>query len=57
MKYKLICTHNPQDFYNGNEPYELAKVYVTEALEKDVKNELYHGYKVIVTEAVQDGGD
>ena len=49
MKYTVVCTHNPQDFYNGEEPEELAKSYLTYDLEKDVSNELDNGYKVIVS--------
>ena len=51
MKYTVVCTHNPQDFYNGEEPAELAKSYLTYNLEKDVSNELDNGYKVIVSKA------
>ena len=49
MKYTVVFTHNPQDFYNGEEPAELAKSYLTYDLEKDVSNELDNGYKVIVS--------
>ena len=45
-EYKITCTHNPQEFYNGEEPAELAKSYLTYDLEKDVSN---NGYKVIVS--------
>ena len=48
-KYRITCTHNPQDFYNGEEPAELSKSYITSDLEKDVSNELDDGYKVIVS--------
>ena len=48
-EYKITCTHNPQDFYNGEEPAELAKSYLTYDLEKNVSNELDNGYKVIVS--------
>ena len=57
MKYKLICTHSPQDFFSGNEPYELVRVYETEMLEKMVSKELSKGYQVIVTEVVQRGDE
>ena len=33
MKYTVVFTHNPQDFYNGEEPAELSKSYVTANLE------------------------
>lgn len=48
-QFIITCTHNPQDFYNGEEPAELAKSYLTYDLEKDVSNELDNGYKVIVS--------
>ena len=50
-EYKITCTHNPQDFYNGEEPAELSKSYVTANLEDDVSKELESGYQVIVTKA------
>ena len=50
-EYKITCTHNPQDFYNGEEPAKLAKSYVTTNLEDDVSKELENGYQVIVTKA------
>ena len=50
-EYKITCTHNPQDFYNGEEPSELSKSYVTDHLEDDVSKELESGYQVIVTKA------
>ena len=50
-EYKITCTHNPQDFYNGEEPSELSKSYVTAHLEDDVSKELENGYQVIVTKA------
>ena len=51
MKYTVVFTHNPQDFYNGEEPAELSKSYVTAHLEDDVSKELENGYQVIVTKA------
>lgn len=48
-QFRITCTHNPQDFYNEEEPAELAKSYITSDLEKDVSNELDNGYKVIVS--------
>ena len=50
-EYKITYTHNPQDFYNGEEPAELSKSYVTAHLEDDVSKELENGYQVIVTKA------
>ena len=48
---RITCTHNPQDFYNGEEPAELSKCYVTAHLEDDVSKGLERGYQVIVTKA------
>ena len=50
-EYIITCTHNPQDFYNGEYPAELSKSYVTSNLEDDVSKELENGYQVIVTKA------
>ena len=50
-EYKITCTHNPQEFYNGEEPSELSKSYVTAHLEDNVSKELENGYQVIVTKA------
>ena len=50
-EYKSTCTHNPQDFYSGEEPAELSKSYVTTQLGDDVSKELENGYQVIVTKA------
>lgn len=50
-KYRITSTHNPQDFYNGIEPAELARSYTTCDLQADVDHELEDGYQVIVTKA------
>ena len=50
-RFRITCTHNPQDFYNGEEPAELSKSYVTAHLEDDVSKELENGYQAIVTKA------
>lgn len=47
--FKIYCTHNPQDFFNGDEPAELCKAYYTSDLEADVSKEIEEGYRVIVT--------
>ena len=49
-KFRITCTHNPQDFYNGQEPAELSKTYITEDLESSANDELDNGYQVIVSE-------
>ena len=56
-KFRITCTHNPQDFYNGVEPAELARTYNTDHLEDDVSYELKHGYQVIVSKAGDDLAD
>ena len=50
-KLRITCTHNPQDFFNGSEAMDLARSYVTDNLERDVRKELDDGYQVIVSEA------
>ena len=50
-QFRITCTHNPQDFYNGIEPSELAKTYTTSNLEEDAAKELENGYQVIVSKA------
>lgn len=56
-KFRITCTHNPQDFYNGIEPAELAKTYTTSDLGKDAAQELENGYQVIVSKAGDDLAD
>jgi hypothetical protein len=50
MIYLVIATHNPQDFFNGNETDEFYEYH--EVNEKDVLNKINEctngGYKVIV---------
>ena len=53
-QFKITCTHNPPDFYNGIEPSELTKIYTTSNLEEDAAKELENGYQVIVTKAGDD---
>lgn len=48
-QFRITCTHNPQDFFNGDEPAELCKAYYTSDLESDVSKEIEAGYRVIVT--------
>lgn len=56
-RFRITCTHNPQDFYNGIEPSELAKCYTTSNLEEDAAKELENGYQVIVSKAGEDIAD
>ena len=50
----MYCTHNPQDFFNGQAPAELSKTYITDNLELDTSREIHDGYQVIVSEAEKD---
>ena len=52
LKFKVIAVHNPQDFFNGEEPFDLSKVYFSDDLVADAEKELADGYQVIVTEEV-----
>ena len=56
-QFRITCTHNPQDFYNGVEPAELERTYNTDHLDADVSQELDNGYQVIVTKAGNDLAD
>ncbi len=49
-QFRITCTHNPQDFFNGEEPEELTKSYITDDLELSAREELKNGYQVIVSE-------
>ena len=53
-KFRITCTHNPQDFFNVQEPEELSKTYITDNLELDTSREIHDGYQVIVSEAEKD---
>ena len=53
-KFRITCTHNPQDFFNGQEPADLSKTYITDNLELDTSREIHDGYQVIVSEAEKD---
>ena len=50
MRFEVISTHNPQDFYNGIEPNDLVKVFITdeEDLIETIKELLNGGYQIIV---------
>ena len=56
-KFKLTETHNPQDFFNGNEPPELSKTYWTANLEKSVLNGIIGGFTVVITEQEETTND
>ena len=53
-KFRITCTHNPQDFFNGVELVELTRIYNTDQLETDLSYELNQGYQVIVSEVLKD---
>lgn len=53
-QFRITCTHNPQDFFNGVEPVELTRIHNTDQLETDVSYELNQGYQVIVSEVLKD---
>lgn len=54
-KFKVICTHNPQEFFNGSEPAELARIHEADTLDDLVQAEIKGGYQVIVT--MPEGGE
>ena len=51
MKFEIIGTHNPQDFYNGTEPNDLVKVFIADEydLTEVIKELLNGGYQVIIS--------
>lgn len=56
MKYTVIFTHNPQDFFEGSEPDDLFEIKITDNIERDtimmILNQIKEGYKAIIL-----GGD
>lgn len=56
MKYTVIFTHNPQDFFEGSEPDDLFEIKITDDIEHDtimmILNQIKEGYKAIIL-----GGD
>jgi hypothetical protein len=50
MNFQVIGTHNPQDFFNGEEPFDLTErkkvsdVNLVDAIKENIQN----GYVVIV---------
>lgn len=53
MKYKAIFTHNPQDFFEGAEPFELCQVLRfepdDEAAFREILSLVDEGYKAVIT--------
>lgn len=56
MKYTVIFTHNPQDFFEGSEPDDLFEIKITDNIDHDtimmILNQIKEGYKAIIM-----GGD
>ena len=48
MKCKIIATHNPQDFFQGNEPEELTIQNEIEISDVDLQKMLNGGYVVVL---------
>ena len=50
MTYTIVFTHNPQDFFEGIEPYDLIVVReaTSEELEAEILPMVDGGYKAIV---------
>lgn len=53
MKYTIVFTHNPQDFFEGIEPDDLIVVQeaTNEELESEIVPMVDGGYKAIVFQA------
>lgn len=53
MKYTIVFTHNPQDFFEGIEPDDLIVVReaTNEELEAEIVQMVDGGYKAIVFQA------
>ena len=53
MKYTVVFTHNPQDFFEGIEPDDLIVVreVTNEELESEIVPMVDEGYKAIVFQA------
>lgn len=53
-KLRLICTHNPQDYFNGIEPTELSRTYDAMLFTSvsSIVRDLNDGYHVIVSKVV-----
>lgn len=56
MRYTVIFTHNPQDFFEGSEPDDLFEIKITDNIDHDtimmILNQIKEGYKAIIL-----GGD
>ena len=58
-KFRLICTHNPQDYFNGIEPRELSRTYDAMLFTSvsSIVRELRAGYQVIISREVDSDED
>ncbi len=56
MRYTVIFTNNPQDFFDGSEPDDLFEIKITDGINHDtimmILNQIKEGYKAIIM-----GGD
>lgn len=50
MTFKVIFTHNPQDFFSGLEPYELCEVVRFESQDEipAILDRVAEGYKAVI---------
>ncbi len=48
MKRRIVATHNPQDFFEGNEPEQLTVSDQIEISNRHLQKMLSGGYVVIV---------
>lgn len=52
MRYTVIFTHNPQDFFEGSEPDDLAEIKITDDINHEtitmILDQIKEGYKAII---------
>lgn len=52
MRYTVIFTHNPQDFFEGSEPDDLAEIKITDDINHEtismILDQVKEGYKAII---------
>lgn len=52
MRYTVIFTHNPQDFFEGSEPNDLAEIKITDDINHEtitmILDQIKEGYKAII---------
>lgn len=56
MEYKVILTHNPQDFFEGIEPEDLTETVIIKSAEdlRPILDMVSGGYKAIITQTGSD---